>query len=128
MLLEGISIVEQYNVVQYDGSRPTIAALDHYDLLALLFTSKSEPATLKPCIADLIKNRIRLGKPTWIYSPARDKLAAAKEYSEDLSGYFESFLPVDLSTRSGFKGFTVESSEEYRRQKAQSIQDILGSN
>jgi hypothetical protein len=126
MLLEGINVVEQYNVPQRDGNRPTIAYLDQYDLLAILFTSRSEPGTLKPCIADLVKSRFRLGKITWIYASSKEALSSAKEYSEDLATYFEAYFTVNLDSTFNLKGFSDEKSERTQIKRARSLQDELG--
>ena len=125
-LLEGVNIVDKYNRPDSDtGARLSIGLLDQYDLVVILFTSRSEPPTLKACVADVVKNRLRIERPTWIYAPDKT-LDTTKEYSKDLTPFLETFLYVEIGSTT-YAGFSNGDSEKVKNQKARELQDALGS-
>ena len=111
-LLEGINVVDRYNMPAPDNSgRLTVSALDIYDLVVMLFTSCSEPPSLKACVGEVVKNRLRINKPTWIYSPSPD-ISATKEYHKDYLGdLLERFSETSLAKICPLKGFSDGDSE-----------------
>jgi len=125
-LLEGVNIVDRYNRPDADGNRPTVAALDQYDLVVILFTSRTEPPSLKACVAEVIKNRARIARPTWVYARVKD-LSTTKEFGPDLTQYMEQYEYVELSLSSSFSGFTKGESEKVQIMKTRNVQDSLGS-
>jgi len=116
IILEGSTIVEQYHAVRDDWL--TTSHLNQYDFLVLLFTSSANYGSLKDCIVDVIKNRNRLAKATWIYTHDKTKLDKTKEYSPDLEPYIEEkrYMRYDVDKGIKLKGFssikdTVEKNE-----------------
>jgi hypothetical protein len=126
-LLEGVNIVDKYNRPDSDGNRLTIAYLDQYDLVVILFTSRSEPPTLKACAADVVKNRLRVGRPTWVFSREKS-IDKTKEFSEELSTFLTSFEYVESNPATDYSGFSKEMSEKMKLQKTQDLQADLGRN
>jgi hypothetical protein len=125
-LLEGKTIVEKYNMPDPNGTgRLSIDVLDNFDLVAILFTSQSEPPTLKACIVDVIKSRLRLVKPTWIFSRVKE-LNTTKEYSQSLDPFIDSFVFTECNSSIGFKSFSKGVSDRVKIQKSRDIQDALG--
>lgn len=107
IILEGGTIVEQYNVPKdSSGEWLTTAHLNQYDMLALLFTTSARYTSIKDCVLEVIKNRGRLMKLTWIYARSEDHIKDAREYSPELENYFKSYKRVDLGTVPKLKGYS----------------------
>jgi hypothetical protein len=118
MLLEGGTIVEQYNVPEPKGEWLTTSHLNQYDLLAILFTTSARYTSLKDCVSEVIKNRNRLAKPTWVFCYNAVMLKEAHEYSDSLAPYFETYKNVDLSTLKKFAGYTPRKTSMLNTEKA----------
>ncbi len=121
LILEGGMIVEKYHVPQKDGTWLTVTNLTLYDVLVILFTSNNGYETLKNCVIEVIKNRMRVGKPTWVYVREELKLPECKEYSKDLDQFLADFKRVNVERNFDFKGFNKKVSakakiQEYRDQ------------
>ena len=125
MLLEGGNIVEIYNVPRKDDWL-TIQCLNQYDLLALLFTTTSGYESVKSCVADVVKNRLRLTVPTWIYCRSEDTLKSCKEYSPDLEQYLDKFTRIAVGDNIHLKGYTRQGSLKLKAKKERDINDLLG--
>jgi hypothetical protein len=111
IILEGGTIVEQYNVPKdSSGDWLTTSHLNQYDMLALMFTTSARYASLKDCVLEVIKNRGRLAKPTWIFAHSSVHLKDANEYSDNLKIYFENYMTVNLSTIKDLKGYVPRKS------------------
>lgn len=125
MILEGRDIVDRYNVPKEDGTWLTVTYLNQYDILVILFTSNIGYPTLKNCVADVIKNRYRVGVPTWVYSYDSSTLMDSKEYSSSLKPYFEEYTraTIDASTFD-YKGFSTLNTGV--TQTARKTQERLG--
>lgn len=127
LILEGSSVVDKYNVPQENGTRRTIVTLNQYDHLVLLFTSCNEYPTLKTCISDVIKNRYRINKSTWVYAYDKEHLIRSKEYSSDLDTYLNQYITKELNASNfKFKGFNSNNLERKNIQSARSTQDRAG--
>jgi len=124
MVLEGMEIVDKYHAPKEDGSRLTLLALNQYDLLVILFTSQSEYKTLKSSVCEVIKNRYRLGKSTWIYSRDEGTLKGSKDYSQDLDQYFEKYVKVRL-TVNAYKGYFAGVTGKISAKMSRDTQDRL---
>lgn len=112
IILEGGTIVEQYNVPKDSkGEWLTTSHLNQYDLLALMFTTSARYTSLKDCVLEVIKNRSRLAKPTWVFSPSEDEKKKSHEYSEDLEKYFNSYRTIHLKDEPKLKGFVSRKSK-----------------
>jgi hypothetical protein len=106
IILEGGTIVEQYNVPKESkGEWLTTSHLNQYDLLALMFTSSARYTSLKDCVSEVIKNRGRLAKPTWIFAHSSKQMEESREYSSELKIYLENYDKVNLSEIKSLKGF-----------------------
>lgn len=125
MILEGANIVERYHVPRNDAWL-TISVLDQYDLLVILFTSYTEYQTLKSCVADVIKNRTRISKPTWIYAKDRSSLEASKEYSKDIKPLLEEFVERDVSKTFDYAGYSEKASDKIVKKRVRDVNDNLG--
>lgn len=119
LILEGGNIVEQFNVPRdVDGDWLTTSCLNQYDLLVILFTTSARYNSLKDCILDVIKNRMRLNKPTWIYSPSSEDLKNSREYSIELEPYLEKYSKIELSKINKLKGYKSSISFSEKQRKA----------
>ena len=99
IILEGGTVVEQYNVPKDStGDWLTTSHLNQYDLLALLLTTSARYTSLKDCVLEVIKNRGRLAKSTWIYSPSDAAMRQSREYSPELQDYLDKYRVINLST------------------------------
>lgn len=117
MLLEGGAIVEIYNVPEPKGEWLTTAHLNQYDMLAILFTTSAQYKSLKDSVSEVVKNRSRLAKPTWVFCHSEEKLKEAREYSDALEAYLETYKRVDLRKVKKFKGFTPRKSSMVKKEK-----------
>jgi len=126
---EGMEIVQEYHVPKKDGTWRTISTLNQYDLLALLFTSYTHYDTLQNCVLDIIKNRLRLEKPTWLYAKDDNELQNAKEFSSDLKPFLERFRKVTLgnASMSRFEGTVEIDVEKSMKKRQRNINEDLGS-
>lgn len=125
MLLEGGAIVEKYHVPQKDGTWLTVVNLSIYDLLIILFTTNNGYETLKNCVIEVIKNRMRLGKPTWIYVREELKLPECREYSKDLDHFLENFKRINVNQSFDYKGYDKKVSEKEKIQDRRDKNDQL---
>jgi len=111
MILEGGTIVERYNVPKdTTGDWLTTSHLNQYDLLVIMFTTSARYASIKDCVTEVIKNRGRLAKPTWVYTTTLDHLKDAREYSPELEPYLEPYKKVNLDSPPEMKGYVPRSS------------------
>jgi len=129
IVLEGGTVVEQYNVPKDStGDWLTTSHLNQYDLLALMFTTSARYTTLKDCVLEVIKNRGRLAKSTWIFSPSEKSLKEAREYSQELEEHFLKYRIVNLSNVIGgsykLKGFKPRKDSYTKTEK--DMNDSLG--
>jgi hypothetical protein len=126
IILEGGTIVEQYNVPKDStGDWLTTSHLNQYDMLALMFTTSARYTSLKDCVLEVIKNRGRLAKPTWIYIPSLDQMENAREYSSELKIHFDSYKKVNLNSINKLKGYVPRRAAFINTGK--NMNDNLGS-
>lgn len=129
LILEGGTIVERYNVPdQSTKIWLTTSQLNIYDFLALMFTSTANYSSLSDCVAEVIKNRSRLLKPTWIYTWTKDHLqkgSGCKEYSYQLDPYIEHYLKISLDSYSNYVGFDPKKVEINRKVNEQKMNEDL---
>ena len=126
MILEGMNIVDRYNVPRPDGTRLTVEALNMYDLLVILFTSHLEYQSLKGCVTEVVKNRFLINKSTWIYSQGQQELEGSKEYSKDLKEYLSEYKTVNINNETPFLGYDKQVSARLNIDNAAKLQDKLG--
>lgn len=119
IILEGGTIVEQYNVPKDSkGEWLTTSHLNQYDMLALMFTTSARYSSLKDCVLEVIKNRSRLAKPTWVYSPSEKEKKQSHEYSDDLERYFDSYKVIHLEDNKKLKGFVPRKNRLKETERA----------
>lgn len=107
IILEGGTVVEQFNVPKEStGDWLTTSHLNQYDLVALMFTTSARYTSLKDCVLEVIKNRGRLAKPTWVYAPDGTKLKEAREYSQEVQEHLDTYKKFQLGSTKGLKGYT----------------------
>jgi hypothetical protein len=126
MILEGSGIVEVYHVPKKDNSWLTTAELNKYDLLAIMFTSAARYESMKACVLDVVKNRFRLNRPTWIYAYDEESLKSSVEYSDGLGPFLETYRKVRIPERYGFENFEPARSNATQIRKERDVQDTLG--
>lgn len=126
MILEGSSIVEIYHVPKKDKSWLTTAELNKYDLLVVLFTSAARYESMKSCVLDVVKNRFRLNRPTWIYALDEETLKSSIEYSDGLKPFLDSYKKVKIPDRYKFKNFEPAQSSTTQIRRERDVQDNLG--
>lgn len=80
-----IDILHRFYVQQSDGTSPTLAETEKYDLIIIILGTMQKNDQLKTCIAEVVQSRLKR-KPTWIYMPDNlPSLEACKfEYSPEL--------------------------------------------
>lgn len=118
MLLEGGTIVEQYNVPKDStGDWLTTSHLNQYDMLALMLTTSARYGSLKDSVLEVVKNRNRLAKPTWVYSPSEEKLKSAHEYSDELKTYLDTYKVIHLDKIKKFKGYISRRANLVSKEK-----------
>lgn len=126
MVLEGSRLVEIYQVPdQSKKTWLTITPLNQYDLVILLFTSSTRyENSMKPSILELIKNRSRINKPTWVFSRSPESLKNSHEYSSDLDYYFDNYKKVPVDKFKNIKGLSLLKGMSNKNES--SIQSNLG--
>jgi len=126
IILEGGTIVEKYNVPSSSsGDWLTTSHLNQYDIVALMFTTTARYTSLKDCVAEVIKNRSRIAKPTWIYTHTKDSLENTREYSIDLEPYLTTYKKINLEIlSSNFKGYVSRDESLIKSEK--SLNDDVG--
>lgn len=113
LILEGGNIVEQYNVPKdITGEWLTTSYLNQYDVLVILFTTYANYNSLKDCVLEVIKNRLRLKKITWIYSISEETLRNSREYSPELDIYFKQYIKTNVDKIKKLKGYKSKKSKE----------------
>ena len=117
IILEGGTIVEQFNVPKESGDWLTTSHLNQYDLLALMFTTSARYTSLKDCVLEVIKNRGRLMKPTWVYAPDKDSLKNAREYSDEVQPYLDTYSKFQLGGIKKLKGYVPRKQAMVTKEK-----------
>jgi hypothetical protein len=126
LILESSNIVEQYNVPRdTDGDWLTTSCLNQYDILVILFTTFAKYNSLKDCILEVIKNRYRLKKTTWIYSSSEDALKNSREYSIELENYFNYYKKINLENITKLKGYNDKRIQDIKIKKERHANDLL---
>lgn len=127
LILEGGAIVERYNVPDQSTKEwLTTSQLNIYDFLTIMFTSTANYNSLKDSVAEVIKNRFRILKPTWVYTWTKDHLKVSKEYSYQLDPYIKHYLEVPLKSYNDYLGFDPKNVEITREVVEEKIQEDLG--
>lgn len=128
MIIEGARIIEEYHALKKGTTEwLKITALNQYDLLVLLFTSKVKYENLKDCVLDVIKSRFRLRLPTWIYAKDEEALKASKEYHPELEDFFCEFGVSNVDKDFPYKGYNEDESEVKSNETRLKSQDYAAS-
>lgn len=85
---DSIDILKRFYVAQEDGSCPSLAGTNKYDLLIFTVGVDEKNDQLNTCVSQVVANRRNLKKPTWIYLKKPYDLCVF-EKSEALSKYLE---------------------------------------
>ena len=128
-VVTGADIAEKYAMAQPNGIIPTVDLLTPLDLLVILCVARVNNRAIAPGTQEVLANRKRARRPTWIYAPDKPTLLASKEFAADESrgsaaDLIEGWpsIDVDLSlfpTLSGYTKYNTSSSASAR--KAQSM-------
>lgn len=84
-VLTGADIAEKYAMAQPNGVIPTVDLLTPLDLLAILCVARVNNRAIAPGTQEVMANRIRSRRPTWIYAPDNAALLGSKEFAADES-------------------------------------------
>lgn len=82
-VVTGADIAEKYAMAQPNGIIPTVDLLTEHDLAAILCVARVNNKAIGPGTQEVIANRTRTRRPTWIYSPDPSTLLASKEFAPD---------------------------------------------
>jgi len=82
-VLTGADIAEKYAMAQPNGVIPTVDLLTAHDLMAILCVSKVNNKAIGPGTQEVLANRARSRKPTWVYAPDSMSLLESKEFAPD---------------------------------------------
>jgi len=127
-ILTGADIAEKYAMAQPNGIIPTVDLLTPLDLLVILCVARVNNRAIAPGTQEVLANRIRTRRPTWIFAPDKQILLASKEFSADESrgaatdlvqGWPSLTVDTAFSTLSGYARYDTSSSASAR--KAQSM-------
>jgi len=84
-VLTGADIAEKYAMAQPNGVIPTVDLLTDLDLAAILCVARVNNKAIGPGTQEVIANRTRCRKPTWVYAPDNSALQSSKELAPDES-------------------------------------------
>ena len=116
-ILDGLQVVLNYYVGKDEN---TLYDLLKFNLLGLIFTSASNNQAIPKTVLDTIKNRMRYGTATWVYSQSPSSLQQSQEYSSDLQTILDEYSLYDLSRDFVYPGFgSTESKVVKHRQSVQ---------
>jgi len=82
-VLTGADIAEKYAMAQPNGVIPTVDLLTRHDLAVIMCVSRVNNKAIGPGTQEVIANRVRTRRPTWIYAPEQAALLASKEFLLD---------------------------------------------
>lgn len=82
-VLTGADIAEKYAMAQPNGVIPTVDLLTDHDLAVILCVARVNNKAIGPGTQEVIANRTRTRKSTWIYAPTGASLLDSKEFSAD---------------------------------------------
>lgn len=82
-VVTGSDIAEKFAMAQPDGIIPTVDLLTSHDLVAILCVARVNNRAIGPGTQEVIANRIRAHKPTWLYAPTSTLLLESKELAAD---------------------------------------------
>jgi len=82
-VLTGADIAEKYAMAQPNGVIPTVDLLTSQDLMALLCVARVNNKAIGPGTQEVLANRARSRKPTWVYAPDPVSLLESKEFAPD---------------------------------------------
>lgn len=123
-VLTGADIAEKYAMAQPDGVIPTVDLLTPLDLLVIMCVARVNNRAIAPGTQEVVANRIRMKKPTWLYARDNAALLGSKEFSADesrgsASDLIEGWPSLNVDTAfPGLKGHGTRSrssSESARR-------------
>lgn len=121
-LTDGARIVEQYQAHDKDEVWRTVTALNNPDLLILMCTSQMDYKSIRACVADVVNNRLRRAKPTWVYASTMELLSKSKEYSAELETLLKTFGgPLDVDV--GFTCKGMGTGQEARSAVKRNLND-----
>jgi len=82
-VVTGADVAEKYAMAQPTGVIPTVDLLTPMDLVAMLCVAKVNNRAIGPGTQEVLANRERARKPTWIYAPDAASLAESKEMAAE---------------------------------------------
>lgn len=127
-VLTGADIAEKYAMAQPNGVIPTVDLLTPLDLLAVMCVARVNNRAIAPGTQEVIANRIRTRRPTWIYAQDNAALLGSKEFAADesrgsASDLIDGWPSVTVDKEfSGLKGYDDgKTSSSASARKAQSM-------
>lgn len=98
-VISGLEAIQNYYVEQKDGAERTLYDLvNNRDLLVILCTTQVQNKALSNTVLQIVQDRVRLGKGTWVWTPK--DFASMTEYSEELQKILSGWSAINVD-----KGF-----------------------
>ena len=131
-VLTGANIAEKYVMQQPDGFVPTVTPLTDFDLVVLLCTSTINNKGIAPSCYEMVNNRARARKPTWIYAETDGKLVSSREnthegFESQVVTLLEDYRPINIDIRFKDLKFDLEAKKKTEENKARYTQQSAGS-
>lgn len=124
-VLSGADVAQKYAMAQPNGVIPTVTALTDFSLVSLLCVAKINNKAITPGSYEMVANRLRVKKPTWIYAQDEAALHQSVEYqaegfSETLETLIGDFPLVDVDRWFKIPGYHKQQTGQVvvKRQKA----------
>ena len=128
-VLSGADVAQKYAMAQADGVIPTVTALTDFNLVTLLCVARINNKAITPGSYEMVANRQRVKRPTWIFAPDETALHQSTEYScegfsETLESLIGDFPVVQVDRRFSCPGYH-KLSGDVAAAKRQNANDSL---
>jgi len=130
-IVTGTDIAEKYVMQQPDGFVPTINSLTDTDMVVLLCVSTVNNKGTAPACYELVNNRKRAKKATWVYSLTESSLFSSRENKHpdftdhQLVDLLADFLVIDLDRQFSKLKFDVEFRKSSQSRKTVDLNQSL---
>ena len=125
-ILDGLELVKSSYT---DTAEESIYSIEDYDLFVLLCVSKPPNKVMKELTFELVRNRSRVRKACWLYSPTEEEFKASLEYSEMLQTLMvnRNFSHFNCDTLKFNNNFPEDTVKDYREGKKKVAEDFANS-
>jgi hypothetical protein len=91
-----IDLLHNFYVKQEDGSSPTLADTEKFDLIAFTLDTLEKNNQLKTCLAQIAHTRKCSRKATWVYMARESLSQCVQEYTPELQAILDTYTVVNL--------------------------------